>query len=111
MKDIIEAIDLSIKLLNETFQNLKDKKFLEFKLWRIASELEYAALALSLLNDLIDFNPNINNDFQVKSIEEALIKAQNLLKEALTFINENPKATYEKIKQTIKLIKKTKMLV
>jgi len=34
-----------------------------------------------------------------------------LLKEALTFINEDPKATYEKIKQTIKLIKKTKMLV
>lgn|GEM_PF-1804155 len=109
LKNVIEAINLSIKLLDEAIQNLKDRKFLEFNLWKVASELDYAALALSLFNNLIDFNPNLNN-LSIESIEEALIKAQNLLKDALKLIDKEPKTAYEKIKQAIKLVKKAKTI-
>jgi hypothetical protein len=102
LKDAVEAIDLSINLLDETLKNLKDEK-LKFKLWLIASELDYAALALSLFNNLIDFNPSLNN-CAFNSIEEALIKVKGLLKEALINI-QNPQVAYEKIKQAIKLVK------
>ncbi|MEM3475990.1 MAG: hypothetical protein QXL69_01265 [Candidatus Bathyarchaeia archaeon] len=108
MKDAVEAINESIKLLDETLQNLKDKKSLEFNLWKVTLELDYAALALSLFNNLIDFNPNPNNNFPTDSIEETLIKAQNLLKKVLKLIDKEPKTAYEKIKQVIKLIRKVR---
>ena len=107
LKDAIEAINLSIKLLDETIQNLENKKVLEFNLWKTTLELDYAALVLSLTNNLIDFNPNLN-DFSIESVKETLIKAQSLLKEVLNIMNNDPTLAYAKIKQTIKLVKKVK---
>ncbi|MBS7655874.1 hypothetical protein KEJ50_05175 [Candidatus Bathyarchaeota archaeon] len=109
MKSSVEAINLSIKLLNEAIQNVKNEKVLKFNLWMVGSELDYAALALSLFNNLIDFNPSLNS-FSFNSIEEALIKAQSLLKEALLNIQE-PKTAYEKIKQAIKLVKEVNAII
>lgn len=109
MENTVEAINLSIKLLNEAIQNVKNEKILKFNLWMVASELDYAALVLSLFNNLIDFNPSLNN-FSSNSIEETLIKAQSLLKEALINI-QKPKIAYEKIKQAIKLVKEVNAVI
>ena len=78
----------------------------KFKLWRAASEADYAALILSITNNLVDFNPKLDEPNASPPLGATLTKAQDLLKGALSLVSEDPKASYERIKRAVALMRK-----
>lgn len=103
-----KAINLTIELLEEILNALANEMrddTIGFKLWKAISEADYAALALSMANNLVDFSPRLDEPDAPLPLGAALTKAQDLLKESLSLIEEDPKASYERIKRAVALMR------
>jgi len=100
------ALARAVELLEGCSGGHKGDRNIEFQLWQVVNESDYAAAVLSILHGLSDFNPASGDlDLSNRSANSTLPLALQLLREAYVVMESNPKDAYAKIRRGIRLIR------
>ena len=110
----ISTIDKASKIIDEAVELLIEKKIepLDFRLWQVAAELEYASFLISMNHRLADYFPDLSDINQNNEALDSLIgKTQEILGNVASILVSNPREAYNRAKKATALVRRVQSIL